>query len=70
LEAVKKVAKVAKTCPSNESCVHVLGQGFSNFWCCGAHEEIDHYLRSPTRNFINAVIASFDSCKIIQVSIL
>jgi len=27
-----------------------LGQGFSNFWCYGAHEEIDHNLRSPTRN--------------------
>jgi len=22
--------------------------GFSNFWCYGAHEEIDHNLRSPT----------------------
>jgi len=21
-----------------------LAQGFSNFWCCGAHEEIDHNL--------------------------
>jgi len=28
-----------------------LDQGFSNFWCYGAHEEIDHNLRSPTRNF-------------------
>jgi len=53
------------------SLVHChLKQGFSNFWCCGAHEEIDHNLRSPTINFINAVIASLDSCKSIQVSIL
>jgi len=28
-----------------------LDQGFSNFWCYGAHEEIDHNLRSPTINF-------------------
>jgi len=28
-----------------------LEQGFSNFWCYGAHEEIDHNLRSPTINF-------------------
>ena len=48
----------------------MLDQGFSNFWCYGAHEEIDHNLRSPTINFINAVIASLDSCKISQVSIL
>jgi len=27
-----------------------LVQGFSNFWCYGAHEEIDHSLRSPTIN--------------------
>ena len=45
-------------------------QGISNFWCYGAHEEIDHNLRSPTINFINAVIASLDSCKISQLSIL
>jgi len=29
----------------------LLVQGFSNFWCYGAHEEIDHNLRSPTINF-------------------
>jgi len=29
----------------------VLGQGFSNFWSYGAHEEIDHNFRSPTINF-------------------
>jgi len=50
--------------------VAYLGQGFSNFWCYGAHEEIDHNLRRPTINFINAVIASLDSCKISQLSIL
>jgi len=50
------------TCP--------VEQGFSNLWCYGAHEEIDHNLRSPTINFITAVIASLDSCKISQVSIL
>ena len=44
--------------------------GVLKLWCCGAHKEIDHYLRSPTINFISAVIASLDSCKIIQVSIL
>ena len=37
--------------------------------CYGAHEEIVHNLRSPTINF-NAVIASLDSWKISQVSIL
>ena len=47
-----------------------LRPGFSNFWCYGAHEEIDHDLRSTTINFINAVIASLDSCKIRQASIL
>jgi len=47
-----------------------LGQGFSNFWYYGAHEEIKHNLRSPTINFINAIIASLDSCKMSQVSIL
>ena len=47
-----------------------LCQGFSNFWCYGAHEEIDHNLRSPAINFINAVIASLDSCEISQISIL
>jgi len=47
-----------------------LDQGCSNFWCYGAHEEIDHNLRSPTINFISAVIASLDSCKISQVNIL
>jgi len=47
-----------------------IDQGFSNFWCYGGHEEIDHNLRSTTINFINAVIASLDSCKIRQVSIL
>jgi len=47
-----------------------LVQGFSNFWSYGTHEEIDHNLRSPTINFVNAVIASLDSCKISQVSIL
>ena len=47
-----------------------LRQGFSKFWCYGAHEEIDHNLRSPTINFINAVIASLDSCEISLVSIL
>jgi len=26
-------------------------QGFSIFWFYGAHEEIDHNLRSPTINF-------------------
>jgi len=26
----------------------LIEQGFSNFWCYGAHEEIDHNLRSPT----------------------
>jgi len=30
-----------------------LEQGFSNFWCYGAHEEIDHNLRSPTINSKN-----------------
>jgi len=25
-----------------------LDQGFSNFWCYGAHEEMDRNLRSPT----------------------
>jgi len=49
---------------------HGLEQWFSNFWCHGAHEEIDHNLRSPTINFINAVIASLDSYKISQVSII
>jgi len=57
------------------SCAYVVkissvAQGFSNFWCYGAHGEIDHNLRSPTINFINAVIASLDNCKISQVSIL
>ena len=53
-----------------------LRQGFSNFWCYRAHEQIDHNLRSPTistlllSNCINPVIASLDSCKISQVSIL
>ena len=76
-----------------------LDQGVSNLWCYGAHEEIDHNLRSPTINSKNknkknmllltidvleqigsalfndsdvfaAVIASLDSCKISQVSIL
>ena len=28
----------------------VVEQGFSNFYCYGAHEEVDHYLRSPTIN--------------------
>jgi len=28
-----------------------LDQGYSNFWCYGAHEEIDHNLWSPTINF-------------------
>jgi len=28
-----------------------LDQGCSNFWCYGAHEEIDHNLPSPTINF-------------------
>ena len=28
-----------------------VNQGFSNFWCYGAREEIDHYLRSPAINF-------------------
>jgi len=28
-----------------------VDQGFSNFWCYGAYEEIDHNLRSPTINF-------------------
>ena len=27
-----------------------IGQGFSKFYCYGAHEEVDHYLRSPTIN--------------------
>ena len=31
--------------------VKTVKQGFSNFWCYGAHEEIDHNLRSPTINF-------------------
>jgi len=48
---------------------NALDQGFSNFWFYGAHEEIDHNLRSPTINFY-AVIAAYDSCKISQVSIL
>jgi len=30
---------------------YLLAQGFSNFWCYGAHEEIDHNLRSLTINF-------------------
>ena len=30
-----------------------LEQGFSKFWCYGAHEEIDHNLRSPTINSKN-----------------
>jgi len=30
--------------------MHRLDQGFSYFWCYGAHEEIDHNLRSPTIN--------------------
>jgi len=38
-----------------------LEQGFSNIWCYGAHEEIDHNLQSPTINFINAVIVSLGS---------
>jgi len=29
-------------------CFNRLCQGFSNIWCYGAHEEIDHNLRSPT----------------------
>jgi len=62
------------TCENNSHCVagHIddLEQGFSNFWCYGSHEKIDYNLRSPTRNFINAVIASLDSLKISQVSIL
>jgi len=28
-----------------------LRQGFSKFWCYGAHEEIDHNFRSPTIDF-------------------
>jgi len=52
------------------NCLILIEQGFSNVWCHGTHEEIDHNLRSPTINFINAVIASLDSCKISQVSIL
>ena len=28
-----------------------LNQGFSNFWCHEALEEVDHYLRSSTINF-------------------
>jgi len=28
--------------------VYAVMQGFSNFWCYGAHDEIDHDLRSPT----------------------
>jgi len=31
--------------------METVGQGFSNFWCYGAHEEIDHNLRSLTINF-------------------
>jgi len=40
---------------SSPACLKMLGhdldQGFSNFWCYGAHEEIDHNLWSPTINF-------------------
>jgi len=53
----------------SKTCDSPLNHGFSNVWC-GAHEEIDHNLPSPTINFINAVIAFLDSCKISQVSIL
>ena len=31
--------------------VKTVKQGFSIFWFYGAHEEIDHNLRSPTINF-------------------
>jgi len=58
------------TCRKMMNGVGWLDQGFLNFWCYGAHEEIDHNLRSPTISFINAVIASLDSCKLSQVSIL
>ena len=30
-----------------------LVQGLLNFWCYGALEEVDDYLRSPTINFLN-----------------
>jgi len=41
-----------------------LDQGFSNFWCYGDHEEIDHNLRSPTINFINAVMLLWTVAKL------
>jgi len=62
--------KINKKVYANQVSCCAVQQGFSNFWCYGAHEEIDHNLRSPRINFINAVIASLDSCKISQVSIL
>ena len=31
-------------------CSSGLAQRFSNFWCYGAHEEVDHYVRSPKIN--------------------
>jgi len=37
--------------------VIALHQGFSNFWCYGAHEENDHDLRSPTINFIKNILS-------------
>ena len=30
-----------------------LHQGFSNFWCYGAHNKVDHYLQTLTINFSN-----------------
>jgi len=60
------VIKVSSTAHSD--CY--LDQGSSNFWFYGAYEEMDHNLRSPTINCINAVIASLDSCKISQDIIL
>jgi len=42
LQSVTTYVKASQICVMQE---------FSNFWCCGAHEEIDHNLRSPTINF-------------------
>jgi len=50
-EKSAKVGNISSYTLSQTFLASSLHQGFSNFWCYGAHEEIDHNLRSPTKNF-------------------